>query len=850
MIRSVAALALLLLTCTTVAHAQCLDGTPPPCLEPASRAVVMPVNRAAPVPDPARRARLVGLLPFRNVTRQPAQDWLVDGAPLMLGTALAQFRDLTVSPLERQSAALTRQKTSETSLDAAALRRLAQATGAWTFVSGQLFVTGNVLRIEVTVTDAATGRVQARNEATVATDADVRPAFDRLARQLMEGIGVLPSGAAELGTLTTTSLDAYRAYAEGMSASMRGELPAALEKFRTAVKADSTFAMAWLRLGGLLSFDPAAYFSPESDAHRAWNTAARLSARLSPAEQAEVRINTAWLSGQLGLARELADSLWRVDSTDSQATAMYSAMQWSDVVLKDSLRPELGTRGDRNEALRLLSRIVRRDPTDARGYSALAGNWLFIAGNEGAPPSVGVFPSERASITAMADQRAPRRLVLVASDTLEWMTLEAWRALPRAEQLAYRRRAAERLRDWTLRWTQLQPDSPEGWEMLAAAYVRLQDYPAAVTAATRVRSMGAITAYTRSSAAQYQSIAELGAGRYADALRTSTDAVRDTAILGDFRAFIGRQRVASLLALGRWDDAWRALGETAPLFRRTADCATLSSFLVETIGWPLPFSARRHIADTVARSLPDVLARPGIAKCAVQIARGLTNDSLTLRRTEASEQLQRQLTAQLAAPAGVGDGLILSLSQALVSIDSTAVAALRGNPRFATLERETTLPALVDADSVIVSGDSIQVTWRWRGATNFRWDVPDRFAAWSLGVVVPIGSTRVTLQVARAVPPDTLVEKTGRFAELVPHATFVGAASPVPVAALGAAAARTREWRGTARADGDRLVLVVRGPLADAMRTTQALRAEFSTARCYGLTGGLCDRPSRPIVYR
>src|SRR5438045_2898464 len=84
------------------AGAQCPDGTPMPCGRPRSG------PPAVRIPPPDARARSFLLLPFRNVTRGIPQDWLITGAPLMLGDALGQFQDLRVVPEERLAAARRR----------------------------------------------------------------------------------------------------------------------------------------------------------------------------------------------------------------------------------------------------------------------------------------------------------------------------------------------------------------------------------------------------------------------------------------------------------------------------------------------------------------------------------------------------------------------------------------------------------------------------------------------------------------------------------------------------------------------------------------------------------------------
>src|SRR5438874_7960892 len=82
-------------------QAQCPDGRPVTTCA-AGRA---PATKPAPPPRTVRARRMM-LLPFRNVTRGAANEWLVSGVPLMLGQALGQFTDLMVVPDQRLIAAM------------------------------------------------------------------------------------------------------------------------------------------------------------------------------------------------------------------------------------------------------------------------------------------------------------------------------------------------------------------------------------------------------------------------------------------------------------------------------------------------------------------------------------------------------------------------------------------------------------------------------------------------------------------------------------------------------------------------------------------------------------------------
>jgi len=68
---------------------QCPDGTPPPCVARATPPAARP-------PAPGARSRTFLILPFRNLTRAPEHEWLVEGSPAMLADALGRWQDLMV----------------------------------------------------------------------------------------------------------------------------------------------------------------------------------------------------------------------------------------------------------------------------------------------------------------------------------------------------------------------------------------------------------------------------------------------------------------------------------------------------------------------------------------------------------------------------------------------------------------------------------------------------------------------------------------------------------------------------------------------------------------------------------
>src|SRR5207253_2217232 len=132
--------------------AQCPDGTAPPCSRGAPGA-------AATSPPPAERdrARTFLILPFRNLSRIAAYQWLVEASPTMLADALGQWTELTVVPDERLYPALRRHELHPGDvMDLASLRRVAAETGGWTAVTGEIIVTGERLQVSARAYDVVT----------------------------------------------------------------------------------------------------------------------------------------------------------------------------------------------------------------------------------------------------------------------------------------------------------------------------------------------------------------------------------------------------------------------------------------------------------------------------------------------------------------------------------------------------------------------------------------------------------------------------------------------------------------------------------------------------------------------
>lgn len=463
-------------------RAQCPNGAPPPCATP---------RRSVVPPPPELRARRFLLLPFRNVTRRPEQEWLVSGSPLMLAQTLGQFSDLHVVPEERLAAARRRVGIrAETQPDATQLRLLADETGGWTAVSGSVFATGPRLRIAVQALDVVTSRMLVRAETEIPLDADPREAFDRLTVRLLEPTGV-PSAGSALALLTTQSVDAYRAYANGWVLYKRSLFRDAEAEFTKAVRLDSNFALAWdglamaaVSAGGIIGI-----LNPLSLPYQAIQRATRLADRLPPRQAALVRARQAVFQGSRRRSRELLDSLFRADSTDVE-TAYWLAMTHLMAPPVDTSTTPFRLKTDPKLVIALTRMILEREPDRRIAYQAP----IVLFGLGGGMLWGDVFASRREYGSFAATMIAPaevREVPIVQDDgTVTMMPTASFDSLPAERQRQLRRRSADQAWVWVERWLSAGPDDTEAHMYAARVAMTRADYSRALRELEIADSLG------------------------------------------------------------------------------------------------------------------------------------------------------------------------------------------------------------------------------------------------------------------------------------------------------------------------------------------------------------------------
>ncbi len=195
-------------------------------------------------------AQSIAVLPFTNNTGVDSLDWLGAGLANMLTTGLVQLDALTVVGAQRLLDLLRQAGHEETERIPEDLAlNIAAGSGAHLLAYSSFVKLGDDFRLDVQLIDSGNGTVVGAEHARGANlFILVDSVSARLSTRVL-GRTVMPTELTPVTQLTTGSLSAYREYQVGRVAEGRFLYPTALEHFERAVELDSTFALAWLRLG-------------------------------------------------------------------------------------------------------------------------------------------------------------------------------------------------------------------------------------------------------------------------------------------------------------------------------------------------------------------------------------------------------------------------------------------------------------------------------------------------------------------------------------------------------------------------------------------------------------------------
>ena len=254
-----------------------------------------------------------------DVENRTADSTLGDLLSEALRTELQESKIVTVmTPGATVSALQRMQKPTASRVSAVLAREIAVREGVPVVVEGRIQKVGNTFLLRAALVSPSDGAEQSAVQETAANEDNLIAAIGRLARRTREKLGESSTTLTALQPMehvTTTSLDALRKYTEairlgdgtGGDVNPRREI----HLLEEAVALDSTFAMAWRRLGVRLKSGDGEYSNERILRGKAAITRAyQLRDRLSPVER--------------GLAE--AAYFAEVDVNPGRATAAYLAI--------------------------------------------------------------------------------------------------------------------------------------------------------------------------------------------------------------------------------------------------------------------------------------------------------------------------------------------------------------------------------------------------------------------------------------------------------------------------------------------------------------------------------------------
>ena len=259
----------------------------------------------------------------------------------------------------------------EVSPDLRTSLQVAGATGARYGLVGSIVGTPSGVRLNADLYDLSNGE-EIVQVATEGPADSVLVLVERLSLQLTRDLlaetGSDIIAAPRTASLTTTSLPALRAYLEGEAAFRRSDFAGAVASYESAVQMDSTFALAWYRLGDAYGWLDNAGNQQGIEAGR---RAIALADRLPVRDQLLVRSAVAISVGDVSIIDEMRDA---ARNYPDDPEIWYSL---GDLYMHFGRGAGLATWADINEAF---SRAVALDPS----FSPYMVHWVegaVIAGD-------------------------------------------------------------------------------------------------------------------------------------------------------------------------------------------------------------------------------------------------------------------------------------------------------------------------------------------------------------------------------------------------------------------------------------------------------------------------------------
>ena len=210
---------------------------------------------AAPPSDTGKPT--LAVLYFENLSGDPELDWLRSGLTDMLVTDLSQAQSIEVLGTDRLYQILRDMdelESESTSFDV--VQELNERTGVDNVIVGSFAKAGNEIRLSARLQDARDARILSSESIQGSGDEAIFTMIDDLSLRILSNFESEEAAVAELDRdltdVTTSSIEAYRHYADGIRLHERYREEEAIPHFEKAIELDPGFAMALVKLGVIL----------------------------------------------------------------------------------------------------------------------------------------------------------------------------------------------------------------------------------------------------------------------------------------------------------------------------------------------------------------------------------------------------------------------------------------------------------------------------------------------------------------------------------------------------------------------------------------------------------------------
>ncbi|MCH7824716.1 MAG: protein kinase [Acidobacteria bacterium] len=470
----------------------------------------------------------VAVLYFDNLSGDDSLDWLRSGLTELLVTDLSQSPEIRVLTTDALFEILEATGNLEARVTSAALvREVAERGNVEHVVVGSFIRAGDTFRLSARLQKPASGETLAAETVEGIGEDSIFASIDNLTRRIRDRLAVPISTTAvvdrDLSDVTTSSMDAYRHYTDGVNLISQSRNQEAIPVFERALEIDPEFAMAFAKLSivytNIFDFDNARVYAEKAIEH-----ADRLTQRERFYIEGRYYAQDPETTLQSIEAYESAVALYPDDSASRNNVALrYSELEQYDKTIAHF--EELLRRGspflpvyfnaamayvNNNECDRgyeLIRDFVRRQPDYHFGYSDLASIAMYCGHIDEAWSALGIYEESleagepahvfdgnlRFLLHLLADEfdealATNEKLAESVSPVVRYLAYPGNRAMVAAYRGSYTEAVAT-----SIEIAESLPDQSSEkvtlWSDIAAQYLQVGDMVEALAAAERARSL-------------------------------------------------------------------------------------------------------------------------------------------------------------------------------------------------------------------------------------------------------------------------------------------------------------------------------------------------------------------------